>query len=307
MPLDGRPFSSSPLPTLPRLPVLPILPHSPFPYMSTTPDASTDVFARLRLDGRVALVTGSARWLGFDMASAFAEAGADVVLTSRRHAKADEAAQEIAGLYGVEALGLEMDQARFDSVAAMAEAAQAWKGRVDVLVNNAGGGSGASEGDLFQRDPADIARLIETNLTGVIYCCREVGRFMAEAGRGSILNVASVAALVGRDRRMYHENEKAEQPVDYAAAKAGVLGLTRDLAGFLAPHGVRVNALSPGGFDKGDLPGGFVHDYGAATMLGRMGAMGADLKGAALFLASDASAYVTGHNLVVDGGFSVWK
>ena len=106
---------------------------------------------------------------------------------------------------------------------------------------------------------------------------------------------------------MYHRNKRTEQPVDYAAAKAGVIGLTLDLAASLSPKGVRVNAISPGGFDKGDLPPKFVADYATNTMLGRMGQFGVDLKGAALFLASAASNYVTGHNLVVDGGFSVWK
>ena len=106
---------------------------------------------------------------------------------------------------------------------------------------------------------------------------------------------------------MYHRNGVMEQPVDYAAAKAGVLGLTRDLAAFMAPYGVYVNAIAPGGFDKGLLPKGFVQDFGNETMLGRMGQMGTDLKGAVVFLASTASDYVTGATFVVDGGFSVWK
>jgi NAD(P)-dependent dehydrogenase (short-subunit alcohol dehydrogenase family) len=98
------------------------------------------------------------------------------------------------------------------------------------------------------------------------------------------------------------------QPVDYAAAKAGVIGLTRDLAGMLSPKGIYVNAISPGGFEKpGNLPPTFMKDYADRTMLGRWGRMGVDIKGAALFLASAASDYVTGHNLVVDGGFSAWQ
>jgi len=96
------------------------------------------------------------------------------------------------------------------------------------------------------------------------------------------------------------------QPVDYAAAKAGILGLTVDLAGFLGPSGVHVNAISPGGFGRADTPESFVRDYSDRTPLGRMGRDGLDLKGAILFLASPASDYITGHNLVVDGGFSTW-
>ncbi|MBA7583662.1 2-dehydro-3-deoxy-D-gluconate 5-dehydrogenase [subsurface metagenome] len=130
---------------------------------------------------------------------------------------------------------------------------------------------------------------------------------MAEQGSGKIINIASIAGLIGRDRRMYHRNQKEEQPIDYAAAKGGVIGMTRDLAGLLSPQGIHVNAISPGGFDKGELPESFVKDYNSETMLDRMGRLGVDLKGAVLFLASPASDYVTGHNLVVDGGFSVWK
>lgn len=98
-----------------------------------------------------------------------------------------------------------------------------------------------------------------------------------------------------------------EQPVDYAAAKGGVISMTKDLAAFMAPYGVYVNCISPGGFDKGDLPEEFVKSYSNATAIGRMGKMGVDIKGAALYLASSASDYVTGHNLLVDGGFSIWK
>jgi NAD(P)-dependent dehydrogenase (short-subunit alcohol dehydrogenase family) len=177
-----------------------------------------------------------------------------------------------------------------------------------VLVNNAGGGSGASEAHLFRRSPEAVEEMIRTNLTGVLFCCREAGKIMAEQGHGKIISIASIAGLVGRDRRMYDRSAMNGQPVDYAAAKAGVVGMTRDLAAVLAPHGVCVNSISPGGFEKpGELPDSFVKDYADETMLGRWGRMGFDIKGAALFLASAASDYVTGHNLVVDGGFSVFK
>ena len=241
-----------------------------------------------RLDGRVAVVTGGTAWLGRDVAETLAEAGAAVVVTSREAARAEVAATEIARDHGGDALGLALDQRDFASVEAMARAALAWKGRVEVLVNNAGGGSGTSAGALFERDPAAMAEMIAVNLTGALWCARELARPMARVGRGKIVGLASVAALVGRDRRMYRDNAKEEQPVDYAAAKAGLLGMTRDLAAALAPHGVQVNALSPGGFDKGDLPPGFVADYARAAPAGRMGRFGADIRGAALFLAASA-------------------
>ena len=186
-----------------------------------------------------------------------------------------------------------------------AAAAEAWKGRVDVLLNNAGGGSGNSPALLFERDAQDIDQLIRLNLNGVLYCCREVGRGMGRRGEGRIINIASIAGLLGRDRKMYERNGMLGQPIDYAAAKAGVIGLTRDLAALMGPMGVNVNAISPGGFQR-DLSEGFVRDFSERTAIGRMGRDGIDLKGAILFLASPASDYVVGHNLVVDGGFEVW-
>ncbi len=260
-----------------------------------------------KLNGKVAIVTGGSEWLGYDMASTLAEYGSDIIITSRTLDRAEKATGKIRAEYGVDTLALTMDQCSHDEVKAMAEKAHGWKGHIDILINNAGGGSGKSTGYLFQRSPDDIIQMITTNLIGTLFCCQEVGRFMAEQGSGKIINIASAGGLVGRDRRMYERNNKEQQPVDYASAKAGVIGMTMDLAGLLAPKGVYVNAISPGGFDKGDLPESFVNDFGSGTMLGRMGRMGMDLKGAALFLASSALDYVAGHNLVVDGGFSIFK
>ena len=265
------------------------------------------VLDSFRLDGKVAIVTGAHAWLGYGMACALAEAGSDIVVTSRELSRAQETAAKIREQFGVDALGLAMDQRHYDQVKAMAESAQAWKGHVDILINNAGGGSGKSEGHLLKRSPADEIDMIAANLTGVLFCCKEVARFMVKQGHGKIINIASMAGLIGRDRRMYERAGMNGQPVDYAAAKGGVIAMTVDLAGTLSPQGVCVNCISPGGFDKGDLPELFTREYADKTMLGRMGRMGVDIKGAALFLASSASDYVTGHNLVVDGGFSLWK
>ena len=268
---------------------------------------NTQLHRLLDLHGRVAIVTGGHAWLGHDMACALAEFGCDIIITSREQARADETAAEIARRYGVRATGLTLEQKDYPSAQAMADAAFAWQGHIDILINNAGGGSGQGECDFLHRDPATLQNMIDVNLTGALFCCRAVGGYMAAAGRGVIINMASIAALVGRDRAMYHDSHKMEQPVEYAAAKGGVLAMTQDLAAYMAPHGVRVNCISPGGFDKGDLPPAFTAAYAKATPLGRMGRMGEDLKGAALYLASDASRYVTGHNLVVDGGFHLCK
>ncbi len=264
------------------------------------------VLESFRLDGKVAVVTGGARTLGRDMAEALAEAGSHLVITSRDSARAESTAAEIARTFGVEVLPLPLDVRDHGQVAEMAARAAAWKGRLDILINNAGGGSGRGPCALFERLPEDVIGLIGTNLIGTLFCCQEVGRVMAQQGHGKIVNIASMAGLVGRDRRMYERSGLNQQPVDYAAAKAGVIGVTRDLAAVLAPYGVYVNSISPGGFERGQ-PEAFVNAYSDRTPLGRMGRDGVDIKAAALFLASSASDYVTGHNLVVDGGFSIWQ
>ena len=259
------------------------------------------------LRGKTAVIIGGARNLGFDMAEALAEAGSDVILTSRNKEHAETAAEKLARLSGQDILGEALDAGDYPSVKALADRAVNWKGQVDILINNTGGTPPGSPGPLFDRTPEDIEKLISINLTGPLFCCKAFGKQMADQGSGKIINISSIAALVGRDRRMYQRNEMSGQPVDYAAAKAGVLGMTRDLAALLSPMGVCVNAIAPGGFGPREMSEGFVNDYASRTPLGHMGRDGLDLKGAALFLASPASDYVTGQTLVVDGGFSVWQ
>jgi NAD(P)-dependent dehydrogenase (short-subunit alcohol dehydrogenase family) len=258
------------------------------------------------LSGHVAVVTGGARHLGFDAASILAAAGCDVAITSRDLERSQEASGNLRQKYSTDVLPIEMDQTSYADVAAAARQVRDWKGRLDILVNNAGGTENHGAMRLFDRRAQDIDELVRVNLTGMIYCCREFGALMTERRSGSIINLASIAGLVGRDRRMYDRAGLEGQPIDYAAAKAGVIGLTRDLAAFLGPMGIRVNAVSPGGFAR-ELPLQFVKDYSDRTPLGRMGRDEIDIKGAILFLACPAADYVTGHNLVVDGGFSIWQ
>jgi NAD(P)-dependent dehydrogenase (short-subunit alcohol dehydrogenase family) len=263
------------------------------------------------LTGKVAVIVGGARDFGYFMGDVLAEAGCDLVLTSRSLASAEQTVAKLRAKHRRDMLALALDVTQQPQIVAMARQAAAWKGHVDILINNAGGTppgkGGKGKAHLFERDPEDAAELIAINLLGSLYCCQEFGRLMAKQGRGKIINVASIAGLLGRDRRMYHRHDLRGQPIDYAAAKAGVIGMTRDLAGLLSPLGVHVNSISPGGFDRGHLPAGFVKDYSDRTPLGRMGRDGTDLQGPILFLASPASDYVTGHNLVVDGGFTIWQ
>lgn len=256
--------------------------------------------ALFRLDNKIAVVTGGYTGLGRDIVDAFLEYGAKVVFTSRELSRAERVAKLIDG----NTYAYELDQTNYASCQALADTVVRQFGRIDILVNNAGGGSGKGECNFLKRDPAAIKAMIDSNLVGVLYCCQTAARYMAEQKSGCIINLASIAALVGRNRAMYHRAHKMEQPIEYAAAKSGILGLTRDLAAFMAPYNVRVNALSPGGFDKGELSPAFLEEYSALTPLGHMGVLHKDIKGAAVFLASEASSYVTGHNLVIDGGFS---
>lgn len=258
------------------------------------------------LTGKVAVIIGGVRDLGYDMAEILADAGCNVLVTSRSQDSADTAIEKLQSQYDVDVLGIALDITDHAQVQAVADQAHTWHGHIDILINNAGGGLGLLPTNLFERKPEHMAQLINTNLTGTLFSCQAFGRIMVEQQSGSIINIASIAGMVGRDRRMYEKSGLSEQPIDYAAAKAGVIGLTKDLAGLMSPYGVRVNAISPGGFERGQ-PQAFIDGYSDRTPMGRMGKDGVDLKGAALFLASPASDYVTGHNLVVDGGFSIWQ
>ncbi|MBL9211557.1 MAG: SDR family oxidoreductase [Opitutaceae bacterium] len=270
--------------------------------------SSTSTRQLFELGGKAFLVVGGARALGYDMALALAEFGARGVVTSRDAAAATAAAASIAATTGQPMLGLSLDATSESSTeSAVAHAAQ-HLGRIDILINTVGGGgggSGTTSPHLADRSLAQWETIQRTNVTALFLVCRQVIPVMIRQGAGSIINIASIAGLVGRDRRIYPQGMNP-QTVDYAAAKAAVIGFTTDLAALLGPNGIRVNVISPGGFARGQ-PRKFVRAYSDRTMLGRMGRDGMDLKGAAVFLASDASAYVTGHNLVVDGGFARFK
>jgi gluconate 5-dehydrogenase len=251
---------------------------------------------------RIVLITGASSGYGLATAKAFVENGDTVIMAARNPERLEAARAEVGG-----ALAISMDvtsPADWDKVKSVITEKY---GRLDILVNNAGGGSGAGECNFLLRDPKNIQNMIDTNLTGALFCSQAACRFMAEQGSGTIINLGSIAGIVGRNRDMYHEANKMEQPVEYAAAKGGVIAMTRDLAAFMAPYGVTVNCISPGGFDKGELPQAFIDGYSKRTPMKRMGRMQSDLLGTVVFLASEAASYVTGQNIVVDGGFSTCK
>ena len=258
------------------------------------------------MSGRVALVTGGCGGLGFDEATALADLGARVVVTSRSLEKAEAAAERISGRAKVSATGMAMDVTDEDAVNdVFAEVVARFK-RLDVLVNNAGGAPESERVSIFERRTQDWTTVITTNLTGAFLCTRAAAAPMREQGSGSIINISSIAGIVGRDQRIYQGVNMRPNFVDYAASKAGMLGLTRESAASLGPYGIRVNAVLPGGFERGQ-PEEFIRRYNDKTPLGRMGRDRYDLKGVIALLASDAGAYISGASIVVDGGFSIFK
>jgi len=269
---------------------------------------SPTIHQLLSLSGRVFFVVGGSRTLGYDMALALAEAGGDGVITSRTAENAAEAAAKISAATGRRVTGVALDASVEADVERVVGHVVKLHGKIDIVINNVGGGGGganAGSSRLEERLLSTWENMQRMNVTAPFLVCKHVAPIMMKQRSGSIINIASIAGIVGRDRRVYPPEMNA-QPIDYAAAKGAILAMTNDLAGYLGPHGIRVNAISPGGFERGQ-PRAFIDAYSDRCMLGRMGRDGIDLKGAAVFLASDAAAYVTAHNLVVDGGFSVWR
>ena len=248
------------------------------------------------LSGKTAIVTGGGSGIGRQMAEGLADMGANLVLCARKAERCEQAAAELERL-GVRALGLACDVRDPAQVEGVVATALAELGRVDVLVNNAGTVWGAPPEEM----PLEgWQKVIDVNLTGVFLFTQAAGRVMIERDGGSIINIASVAGLRGAPPEVVNT-------VVYHASKGGVIAFTRDLACKWARYGIRVNAIAPGWFPSGmsryvlDRHG---DELARHIPLGRVGGPH-DLKGAIVFLASPASAYVTGHTLVVDGGQSV--
>jgi NAD(P)-dependent dehydrogenase (short-subunit alcohol dehydrogenase family) len=247
------------------------------------------------LRGKTAVITGGGSGIGRQMAGALAELGANVVLCARKVERCEVAAEELAPL-GVRALALRCDVRSPDDVQAVVRATLEELGSLDVLVNNAGTSWGAPAEDT----PLEgWQKVLDVNLTGVFLCSQAAGRVMIERGGGSIVNIASVAGLRGSP-------PGAMDAIAYNASKGGVISFTRDLAHKWARYGIRVNAIAPGWFPS-DMSNFLLERHGDRFLEGiplrRFGGPD-DLKGAIGFLASPASAYVTGHTLVVDGGQS---
>jgi NAD(P)-dependent dehydrogenase (short-subunit alcohol dehydrogenase family) len=267
------------------------------------------------LTDRVAVVTGGVGLLGAEFCRTLAEAGAAVAVLDLNET-ASQAVAELLENSGYQALALPADITQPDSVKAAVEQVLSKFGRIDVLVNSAAldpkfdpdaVNKGITPG-AFEDYPLDLWNsALNVNLTGMFLMTQACVRPMIEQGKkGSIINICSTYGLNGPDQRIYiKEGERvAFKPVYYTVTKAGVMGFTKYLAAYYAETEIRVNALTPGGvFNNHEEY--FVKNYSARTILGRM-ARKDEMNGALLFLASDASSYMTGNNLVVDGGWTAW-
>ncbi|MBN1264750.1 MAG: SDR family oxidoreductase [Anaerolineales bacterium] len=270
------------------------------------------ILDRFSLKGRVVIITGAAGLLGRQYSHTVAEAGGIPVMVDIEGKPVHTLSAEIKEK-GVESLPLQADIAEPDQVRAAVDAVMERFGRIDALVNNAAMNPkfdpdhAGEHSNRFEDYPFESwKRELEVNVGGMFLFSQAVAKPMLAAGKGSIINVSSTYGLVGPDQRLYQrEGEPPSfKPVTYTVSKAAAVGLTRYLAAYFAGSGVRVNTLTPGGVFAGH-DDEFVRRYSAKTILGRM-AQPDEMAAALLFLVSDASTYMTGANLVVDGGWTAW-
>jgi NAD(P)-dependent dehydrogenase (short-subunit alcohol dehydrogenase family) len=269
------------------------------------------------LDGKVAIVTGALGLIGRQHCTALAEAGANVVVVDLNQ----ELCNEFAETLPKESIGVATDITDQKSVENLRDKTIEVFGRIDVLVNNAAindmvekptedkeNSTEEINYSMFENYPVDLFRkVMDVNVTGMFLCSQVLGTEMARQGSGSIINIASTYGIVAPDQSLYIEEDGSQtffKSASYPTAKGAVIAFTKFLAAYWGSKGVRVNTLSPGGVENGQNEF-FVKNYSKKTPLGRM-AQSSDYKGGLVYLASDASSYMTGNNLVIDGGWTAW-
>ncbi len=266
------------------------------------------------LEDKVALVTGALGLLGRQHCDALAQAGAHIVLTDVDQEGCEAFARDLSLEYHIIAVGCAMDITDEGSLCGVREMLLKQFGRINILVNNAAINDKVEQRDgtvdysSFEFFPLPIwKQTLEVNVTGLFLCCKIFGSLMVENGGGNIINIASTYGMVAPDQSLYVRSDGTRMMFKspaYPTTKGAVLALTKYLAAYWGGKGIRVNALSPGGVENGQEEF-FIEKYSAKTPLQRM-AHPNDYRGAIVFLASDASQYMTGANLVVDGGWTIW-
>jgi NAD(P)-dependent dehydrogenase (short-subunit alcohol dehydrogenase family) len=282
--------------------------------MANPNDRVRDLFD---LTGRVAIVTGGAGLLGYHHGAILAAAGAHIVVLDLAAAKPALRAEELQRLYGPGCLGLAADITSEASLLAARDAILAKFGRIDILINNAANNPKVEadphgepkQWSRLENFPLDVWNAdIAVGLTGAFLCSRIFGAEMVKRNAGVILNISSDLGVIAPDQRLYRkdglpEDQQPVKPVTYSVVKTALIGLTRYLSTYWTAHNIRVNAISPGGVFAGQ-PDEFTARLHQLIPMGRM-ANEDEYQGAVLFLCSDASSYMTGQNLIVDGGRSV--
>jgi NAD(P)-dependent dehydrogenase (short-subunit alcohol dehydrogenase family) len=278
--------------------------------------SDSSVMDFFRLDGKVVVITGGAGFLGIKHAEAVVEAGGRAVLLDINQEKIDAVAERLRSKYGDVVLGFYCDITNKLSIHEAMSKILSIYGRIDGLVNNAANdpkvGPGVDSRKLtrFENLTEEFWNNdIDVGLTGAFFCSQVFGHYMAMGAGGVIVNIASDLAVISPDQRLYRqlgldENSQPVKPVTYSVVKSGLLGLNRYLSTYWVDRGVRVNAISPGGIFNGQNPH-FLEKLEKLIPMGRM-AKDHEIKGALVFLLSDASSYMTGQNLIVDGGRSIW-
>jgi NAD(P)-dependent dehydrogenase (short-subunit alcohol dehydrogenase family) len=267
------------------------------------------------LTHRVAIVTGGAGLLGYHHGAILTAAGAHVVLLDLASAFPQRRAEQLTNEHGIQCLGIDADITSEASLLEARDSILRQFGRIDILINNAANNPKVEDGDRqtwsrLENFPLDIWEAdIRVGLTGAFLCSRVFGSEMVARKSGVIINVASDLGLIAPDQRLYRvdglaDNEQPVKPVTYSIVKTGLIGLTRYLATYWSESNIRVNAISPGGVLNGQ-PEIFLNRLHQLIPMGRM-ANRDEYQGAILFLCSDASSYMTGTNLVVDGGRTCW-
>ena len=264
-----------------------------------------DISKLFNLSGQVVIITGAAGNLGSKYAEGLSQAGANLVLADLDYAGCKKLGKELEGKYSTKTLAVKLDLTNKTSIKNMVSKTMKQFSKIDVLINNAAyQGNQKTRKIKFEDFPlSEWNKAVSVNLTGIFLTCQEVGKIMVKQKNGNIINISSTYGLVAPDQRIYGISGQ-NAAAFYSATKAAVINLTRYLASYWNRTGIRVNSLSPGGVENSQELN-FIKNYSEKTILGRM-AKKDEYVGAIIFLSSNASSYMTGSNLIIDGGWTAW-